>query len=162
MCINPPVGRVTRSVAANSPKLAPPPLCSAQQKMSTPVRKMGTETLFYLICCLKFILIAFMFSIWPVFQVSMRRQRHSPDAGVCVRSLSYVCYPLFVVTLLRHKFGASFVKKSYVSPGHARVSNVKRQTLLKKVQQRGALLPRKVKVYGMLFFKEFTLKLKNL
>lgn len=38
-----PVRRITRSVAANSPKLALPSLYSSEQKMSTPNRKIGTE-----------------------------------------------------------------------------------------------------------------------
>ncbi|KAM6936955.1 inner centromere protein [Xenentodon cancila] len=33
------VERITRSVAANSPKLAPPPLFASEQKMSTPVKR---------------------------------------------------------------------------------------------------------------------------
>nr|XP_046250208.1 inner centromere protein isoform X2 [Scatophagus argus] len=37
--VNPAVGRITRSVAANSPKLAPPSLYNNEQKMSTPNRK---------------------------------------------------------------------------------------------------------------------------
>ncbi|XP_070763661.1 inner centromere protein B isoform X2 [Enoplosus armatus] len=37
--VHPSVGRVTRSVAANSPKLAPPSLYTAEQKMSTPNKR---------------------------------------------------------------------------------------------------------------------------
>ncbi|XP_038562252.1 inner centromere protein isoform X2 [Micropterus salmoides] len=37
--IQPSVGRITRSVAANSPKLAPPSLYPAEQKMSTPNKR---------------------------------------------------------------------------------------------------------------------------
>lgn len=48
--VDSPVRRITRSVAANSPKLAPPSLYSAEQKMSTPSRKIGSGALF----CLRF------------------------------------------------------------------------------------------------------------
>lgn len=41
--VNSAVRRVTRSVVANSPKLAPLSLYSAEQKPSTPNRKIGTE-----------------------------------------------------------------------------------------------------------------------
>lgn len=41
-----PVRRITRSVAANAPKLPLPSLHGTEQKMSTPNRKMGTESLF--------------------------------------------------------------------------------------------------------------------
>ncbi|XP_073327354.1 inner centromere protein A isoform X2 [Pagrus major] len=37
--VNPSIGRVTRSVAANSPKLAPPSLFTTEQNMSTPNRR---------------------------------------------------------------------------------------------------------------------------
>uniref|UniRef100_A0A3P9P6U6 Inner centromere protein n=1 Tax=Poecilia reticulata TaxID=8081 RepID=A0A3P9P6U6_POERE len=40
----PAVERVTRSVAANSPKLAPPPLFSSLVKMSTPAKKSGMRS----------------------------------------------------------------------------------------------------------------------
>uniref|UniRef100_A0A3Q4AB84 Inner centromere protein n=1 Tax=Mola mola TaxID=94237 RepID=A0A3Q4AB84_MOLML len=43
--VNPSVGRVTRSVAANSPKLAPPSLYATEQNMHTPNRNIGMETL---------------------------------------------------------------------------------------------------------------------
>lgn len=68
-----PVRRITRSVAANSPKLALPSLYSTEQKMSTPTRKIGTKSLF----CLPFhadcdgnlMLTGFLFPVWFVFQM---------------------------------------------------------------------------------------------
>ncbi|KAM7003498.1 inner centromere protein B [Tautogolabrus adspersus] len=43
--VRPSFGRVTRSVAANSPKLAPPPLYTAELTMSTPTRKAEKQLL---------------------------------------------------------------------------------------------------------------------
>lgn len=69
-----PVRRVTRSAAANSPKLALPSLYSTEQKMSTPNRKIGTESLSYLPfhadCDVNLKLMGFFFlPVWFVFQL---------------------------------------------------------------------------------------------
>uniref|UniRef100_A0A4W6DZB8 Inner centromere protein ARK-binding domain-containing protein n=1 Tax=Lates calcarifer TaxID=8187 RepID=A0A4W6DZB8_LATCA len=46
--VHPSVGRVTRSVAANSPKLAPPSLYTSEQKVSTPDKRAGMGTLHFI------------------------------------------------------------------------------------------------------------------
>lgn len=62
-----PVRRITRSVAANSPKLALPSLYSSEQKMSTPNRKIGTESLlclpFHANCDVNLTLTVFFFPL---------------------------------------------------------------------------------------------------
>lgn len=46
--VGPSFGRITRSVAANSPKLAPPSLFSPGLKVSAPVKTAGIESFIYL------------------------------------------------------------------------------------------------------------------
>lgn len=46
--INAPLQRITRSVAANSPKLAHQVLLAAEQKMHTPDRRAGTSILHFI------------------------------------------------------------------------------------------------------------------
>lgn len=65
------VRRITRSVAANSPKLALPSLYGNELKMSTPNRKIGAESL----VCLEF---------HPNQVLNLMLTRFPPPCWVCV------------------------------------------------------------------------------